>query len=219
MTMADAPQTDMLHLSLSEISALSCRAIRGAGRSWGEAEEGADAACWLARAGLDWAGALTSLLRRPLGDSPVSDAPTQGNLCPLRTGMMLADFACLPNGPGSRAMQLSNLCDPVFMLPFLATAASRTKQRMKMEWVGARTVITPDAAPWLEGAFAAAHPVAAVIVPVSSFERTLGAWPSAHRAHLTTLQYQELCTTALNATVPNSTSSQTGAGAQGNDND
>lgn len=209
----------MLHLSLSEISALSCRAIRGAGRSWGEAEEGADAACWLARSGLDWAGALTSLLSRPLGDSPVLEAVTQENLCPLRTGMMLADFAGLPNGPGKGVMQISNLCDPVFLLPFIARAASRTQQSLGVEWTGARAVMTPGTAPWMEGEIAAAGPVAAVIVPVSLFERTLKPWPPTLRANLTTLQYQELCTIALKSTVPNSTSSQAGAGAQGNDND
>lgn len=219
MTIADAPQADLLYLSLSEISALSCRAIRGAGRSWGEAEEGADAACWLARAGLDWAGALTSLLRRPVAASPVSNACNQDNVCPLRTGMMLADFAGLPDGPGKGAMQLSNLKDPVFLLPFIARAASRTGQTLKLEWTGARAVVPPGAAPWLEGDIAAAGPVSAIVAPVPSSDRPPDPWPAAHRASLTKRQYQELCTIALKSTVPNSSSSQAGAGAQGDDND
>lgn len=210
---ADDAQTDLLHLSLSEISALSWRALRGAGRTWGEAEEGAEATCWLARAGLDWVASLTDLLCNPLSDMRHSAA-----LCPLRTGMMLADFAGLPDGPG-RDAEFRIQCAPEYLLPFLARVVAQTGQGLAVEWDGARAALAPDAAPALKGGIHATGPVTAHILPLSPSLTPPTELPRTHRASLTTLQYQTLCTIALNFTVPTSSSSQAGAGAQGGDDD
>lgn len=52
-------------LSLNEAEALAAKAARGAGLSWGEAEDLGRAARWLAASGLDWATPLLGLLHSP----------------------------------------------------------------------------------------------------------------------------------------------------------
>lgn len=52
-------------LSLNEAEALAAKAARGAGLSWGEAEDLGRAARWLAASGLDWADPLLGLVNNP----------------------------------------------------------------------------------------------------------------------------------------------------------
>src|SRR6056297_1436431 len=130
-----------IELSISEIAALTGRALRGAGRNWGEAEEGAQAACWLARAGLDWASALLEVLEQP----------DIGADCPLRAGMMLADHAALPDGVPQAGARRYRLNCPGFLLPFAAQIADRTGHAILLEWGGARAVLAPGCAPDLRG--------------------------------------------------------------------
>ena len=211
---SDAAQSGLLQLSLSEISALSWRAFRGAGRAWGEAEEGAEATCWLARAGLDWAEALIVLL-----SSPVLDERHSSMLCPLRAGLMLSDFAGLPEGLGPGAAHFRIMCAPAFLLPFIAQVTVRTGQGLRMEWNSAHAVLAPGAAPFLKWNIDATGPALVAITPLSSAPQPQTAWPPAHHASLTPFQYETLSTIALKFTVPTSSSSQAGAGAQGGDND
>ncbi|EAQ25540.1 DUF3726 domain-containing protein [Roseovarius sp. 217] len=206
---ADAEQD--LYLSLSEIAALSWRAIRGAGRTWGEAEDGAEAAKWLARAGLDWAHALTGILSLP--------AASAG--CPLRAGMALSDFADLPNGAAQSAQLLSDIYHPLFLLPFTAQVAARSRQVMQLDWNGASARLAPDAAPVLTGNIHAAGPLHVSIAPafVSPTASASGAWPKYHFGAPGAGPYARLTTLMLHVTVPSSAASLAGAGAQGDDND
>ncbi|MCK0196244.1 DUF3726 domain-containing protein [Ancylobacter sp. 6x-1] len=55
----------MIELSLNEVELQAAKAARGAGLSWGAAEDVGRAARWLARYGLDWAPALLALLDDP----------------------------------------------------------------------------------------------------------------------------------------------------------
>lgn len=52
-------------LSLNEAETLATKAARGAGLSWGEAEDLGRGARWLGARGLDWAGPLLGLLNSP----------------------------------------------------------------------------------------------------------------------------------------------------------
>ncbi|KPP85955.1 MAG: Protein of unknown function (DUF3726) [Rhodobacteraceae bacterium HLUCCO07] len=201
--------TQVLHLSLSEIGALSLRAIRGAGRTWGEAEEGAAAACWLARAGLDWANALIGILSRP------ASAPG----CPLRAGMAIADSSGLSDGASHRGQRFSELCHPGFLLPFCAYAAARSGQTLRLNWKGATAVIAPGEAPTMTGDMDAVGPLAVRLEPHASTGTARSCWPRVHLGTVEPGQYAALNALMLRITVPTSADSLAGAGARGSDND
>ena len=73
--------TEDVTLALSELRALIIKAARGAGLSWGMAEEAGWAAEWLARRGLPAADGATLWL----------DARLRGGQDPVETGVALAD--------------------------------------------------------------------------------------------------------------------------------
>ena len=87
--------------SLNEIEATAKRAARGAGYSWGLAEEAAKATRWLCARGIDGTRALAELLPLGLAQTPSTHVPEQlqgtwagsGALCPLATGALLSDLA------------------------------------------------------------------------------------------------------------------------------
>lgn len=203
-------QTDSaFELSLSEIAALSARALRGAGRSWGEAEEGSEATCWMARAGLDWASALLEVLALPANDKH----------CPLRAGIALADSAGLPDGISPATAQRHKLHCPCFVLPFAARVANQTGQGIMLEWAGARAMLAPNCAPVLEGFASAAATAEVTITPVASDTALCPDWPQTHRGAVSAAQYARLMDFMMAFTVPSSASSLAGAGARGDDND
>ena len=196
----------MLELSLSEVSALTARAARGAGRNWGESEEAAEAACWLARAGLDWAGALLEVL----------DAPADGTDCVLRTGIMLADTAALSNAPRRQSGLIS--C-PCFLLPFAARISDQTGRRIRLDWTDTQVVLAPGAAPRIAGSVRIAGPAEVMITPDMQDTTACPAWPQAHRGIVTAGQYARLTRFMMAFAVPTSASSLAGAGAHEDDND
>jgi len=84
--------------SLNEIESLAKKATRGAGRSWGLAEEAGKATRWLCAAGLPGAEALAALLERTDGTAHADLSPALsgdrwqargGTLCPLIAGAAL----------------------------------------------------------------------------------------------------------------------------------
>jgi hypothetical protein len=201
------PRTEAgLHLSLSEISALSARATRGAGRNWGEAEEAAEAACWLARAGLDWAIALLQVL----------EAPNDEANCALRAGMLLADTAACPE---TIAVPKGLMSCPCFVLPFVARMVELTRQRTLLEWGDTRVVLAPGEAPRLDGPVRIAGRAEVKITPVTHDSTPCPNWPQTHRGAVTASQYARLMKLMMAFTVPSSASSLAGAGALGDDND
>ncbi|MGR3638808.1 DUF3726 domain-containing protein [Alterinioella nitratireducens] len=112
-----------MSLSLNEIEATARKAARGAGLSWGEAEEAGRATRWLCAHGLDGCGDLAVLLRGPRHAGP-DISPGQWSasrpLCALRTGIALSDFAhLLPGGP----IRLTPVAHPRLLLPFASAAA------------------------------------------------------------------------------------------------
>lgn len=202
----DDLQTDSaLVLSLSEISALTMRATRGSGRSWGEAEEAAEATCWLARAGLDWAGALLEALR-------VADA---GPDCALRTGIALADEATL-SGPPNARRTVNSAC---FLLPFAARISDQSGQRISLCAADMQVVLSPDACPLITGPVRVKGPVLVTLAPDHRDPSPCPDWPQTHRGTVLATQYARLMELMMAFTVPTSAHSQAGAGSQGNDND
>ena len=72
--------------SLGETAALALKAARGAGLSWGMAEEAAGAVFWLHQRGLPGISALCGYL-----DVCGHDRTGEYALCPLETGSALSD--------------------------------------------------------------------------------------------------------------------------------
>lgn len=118
--------------ALNEVEALAKRAVRGAGMSWGTAEEGAKATRWLCRNGIDGAGVLSALLDhnqgkaeqdlRPVETSGAWYAVDATHLCPLLAGAALSDCAAkLKETP----IAMQRLSFPALLLPFMGSAAAQ----------------------------------------------------------------------------------------------
>ncbi|MBO9403392.1 DUF3726 domain-containing protein [Shimia sp. R9_3] len=132
--------------SLNEIEAMSKRAARGAGLSWGLSEEAAKGTRWLSAFGFPGAGLLADLLemndRIPSIDvSPVSlsaeiwHAPTR-RMSPLIAGASLSDSAVRLLDRGTIVME--NVSIPLLAVPFMGGAALRLGVPVAAEWDGAR---------------------------------------------------------------------------------
>lgn len=146
MPSKNSPNTQdasQIFLSLPEINALCTRAARGAGLSWGMAEECGYGAQWLAQNGFDWASGILARLSGPRGDDVVP-APAawqcDGPICALYAGVTLAEFAMLREGPRERALSIGRVYDPICLLPFVA----RTTQS-----IGAGLDVHLDDALWV----------------------------------------------------------------------
>jgi hypothetical protein len=107
-------------VSLNEIENLSLKACRGAGMSWGLAEEAAQAARWLAGTRLAWDQSLARLLaqRNQISDPSLSGREIRGvvdgmPLCPIHAGAAIADL--LERGT---SLALHDILEPIWLLPF-----------------------------------------------------------------------------------------------------
>lgn len=105
--------------SLGETSALALKATRGAGLSWGLAEEAAGAVAWLHERGLPGTAALCSYL------STIADAPSwhgsRDAACPLLTGSALSDGTIAAPSDASETLDLGRVLSPLLLLPFVAS--------------------------------------------------------------------------------------------------
>lgn len=116
-------------LSLGEVEALARKAARGAGLSWGMAEEAGRAARWLCAQGLDGCGLLLAALRRADGGGP--------GTCPLLAGAALSDdAAALSAAP----VTLRAVVAPALLLPFAADAAAALGRPVSLAWGGVGAV-------------------------------------------------------------------------------
>ncbi|MFM8533705.1 MAG: DUF3726 domain-containing protein [Acidimicrobiia bacterium] len=116
-------------VSFNELDATVRKAFRGAGYHWGEAEEAGKAALWLARNKIASASIALGLLKSTGGDvarfRPSPDrrswSKEGSTLCPLLTGIMLADDA--PRMVDGEHIDFAALHAPGFLLPFLGQLA------------------------------------------------------------------------------------------------
>ncbi len=129
--------------SLNEIEGLSRKAARGAGLSWGLAEEAGKATRWLCAAGLPGAEALAGLLRQNDGAEyetlcPLDDTGTWaakgGALCPLISGAAICDHA--KDIAEGKPLELGETSFPLLLLPYVAAAAQENETTLKLEWPG-----------------------------------------------------------------------------------
>lgn len=132
-----------MHASLNEIESLCKKAARGAGMSWGLAEEAGKAAKWLSAHGLDGPQVIAGQLRRDDGVVYSELAPVIGAgawhgasaaLCPLITGAALSDHAYLLGSHGQ--ILLNDVASPQLLIPFVSAMARRLKAPVELSWPG-----------------------------------------------------------------------------------
>ncbi len=126
-------------VSLAEIDAMGRKAARGAGYSWGMAEEAGRAARWLAAYRLPGPEALVAVLNEvdatvpehaPLIDGDLWHCDA-GALCPIAAGAALSDRAeAIQQGADFR---LGPVIWPVLLVPFLCRAARDLDCAMTLE--------------------------------------------------------------------------------------
>ena len=125
----------MPDLSLSEINALCTKAARGAGYSWGMAQEAGFAAKWLCLRNVAGADHVACLLEQLKGEDPRTLAPAPedgalsvpgGRVCSLALGCLISDRPDLVLGQAS--LTCPGVVQPVLLLPFLAGLAEGSTQ-------------------------------------------------------------------------------------------
>lgn len=219
--------TAPIHLSLTEVETLAAKAARGAGLSWGMAEEAGFATRWLCAHGLAGASHLLGHLTRndgaewgdvaPAINGRVWASATGGALCPLATGAALCDAATLPVGPGAAPLRLQKLGFPVLLLPFLAGASVALLQPLALEWQSGRAVVSGDADLWIEAGIGWDDTTMDLTVSTTTAPQTATFRNPVQPIPATVLQ--ALNALALRTTVPASARSRAGAGAAATDND
>lgn len=127
--------------SLNEIEALSRKAARGAGMSWGLAEESGKAVRWLCDKGFPGPELLAELLRRNDGKSYSDLVPQQsdgiwraprGPLCPIITGSLICDRAA--DLKTETTMRLGEVAVPLLLVPFASEAARSESRTLVLDW-------------------------------------------------------------------------------------
>ena len=116
-------------LSLNEVEALAKKATRGAGYSWGLAEEASKAVRFLCHRGLDGCGALADVLQRFDGVGVEYCVPfcenglwqtNAGDMCPIYLGAALSDRA---DHVLVQPFRTSAVAQPFLLVPFAAQVA------------------------------------------------------------------------------------------------
>lgn len=220
---------EQIWLSLNETESLCLKAARGAGYSWGLAEEVGFAASKLASIGIDATAPILALLLDKQGTPTSSGAPRpvsghwqsmdQQPLCPIRLGAAMVDSALISDGPFNREMRLDPVAAPILLLPFLARAAQIRRQALEVDWPDGQLVIDQDdgfdrtaARSWLgETALAITVRTAST---TTGFTRAPVGLPVISTAIL-----EGLNALALRTTVPANETSRRGAGSSTTDND
>jgi Protein of unknown function (DUF3726) len=126
----------MSDLSLNEVESLALKVARGAGYSWGLAEDVARATRAMARRGLPWAEALAGLARdggtwRAAPHENWRRGSETAPLCPVRLAARLIDDpSLLDEGP----LQIENVGLPVWISAVFA--ASDLGDEFDVDWSG-----------------------------------------------------------------------------------
>lgn len=132
-----------MNLSLNEIEGLSKKAARGAGLSWGLAEEAGKAARWLSEHGLNGLALLGEQLRlddgiayqelAPLVDKGHWQAASRP-MCPLIAGATLSDHVQLLSELGE--LVLTSVSHPLLLAPFASRMAQCLGRPVHLSWAG-----------------------------------------------------------------------------------
>lgn len=145
-----------VELSQNETESLCLKAARGAGFSWGLAEEAGFAAGALAAQGIDGTASLLSLLTEKLAMAASGGTPRpmpghwqsadQRTLCPITLGAALCDAALLPDGPFGQDTRFDPVAYPILLLPFLVRAAQISSKPVVIDWQSGQVRIAANGA-------------------------------------------------------------------------
>ncbi len=200
--------------SLNEVTALARKAARGAGHSWGIAEESGRTVNWLAARGVDAPGMLARLLG---GQGGVAMAPrigphwaNDGWICPIMTGAALADRAMALDDP----VRFHRLAMPLLLAPAVATVALLRDVVLRLDW-GNGGFVTDGRDLWVNGASDSAE--TATMTEVS--RPTAPARLCTARVRVDPETAAILDDFAARTYAPATDASRAGAGARGSDND
>jgi hypothetical protein len=124
-------------VSLNEIESTVLKACRGAGLSWGLAEEAGQAARWLAARRIAWEASLVRLLTDRDGvsapvlvETEIRPSLAGTAVCSIQAGAAVSDLI------GWRGkMIVHDLLEPLWLLPFAARHAEGATL-IEMTWVG-----------------------------------------------------------------------------------
>lgn len=215
-------------LSRNEVAALCMKAARGAGMSWGLAEEAGFAAAWLVQHGIDGPSHLHAHLAQaqdrawadlcPTVAPGVWQAPAGRALCPIALGATLCDYAGLPEGiKAGSSLRIGTVDHPVLLIPFLAGIAASDNILFDIAWTGGAASLDGGHRALL----IAADALAGQKVPITLTARRgkplpaiLGKTPDIPARTIAALN-----ALAMRTTVPSSESSRAGAGSTTTDND
>ncbi|MCR9158350.1 MAG: DUF3726 domain-containing protein [Rhodobacteraceae bacterium] len=214
-------------LSNNEIEQLCLKAARGAGMSWGLAEEAGFAAAWLARRGMDGPMAVLTQLNHAQGRAwneicPVvaSDQlrPADGNiLCPIALGAALCDHGTLLGlGGDQKSLRIGPVSHPVLLLPFLSDLARTCGLNLRLRWSDGTVLLGADGS--LLGDVDVIGAETAFEAEISAHVGSVSQDQTAPKVRLVASNtLNGLNSYALKTTVPASEASRAGAGADDNE--
>lgn len=211
-------------LSRNEIETLCLKAARGAGMSWGLAEEAGFAAGWLAACGVDGAGALLDHLQHwASGGILVRDrhwtATADATLSPILLGATLDDHAALAAGPWSAPITIAAAHQPILLVPFLVRAAKVCAEPLALIWPSGSLVIPTGGDMDATGMTALSRVEVTTLTLSPASDGPQCEATGRTTAPLSAATLEKLNTLALRTTVPASDASRRGAGAATSDND
>ncbi len=223
------PAAGAVQLSRNETESLCLKAARGAGMSWGLAEEAGFAAGWLSARGIDGASAILAQLDRVDGLDrsamrPVLvDGAWRANgvapICPIWLGAALSDFTQIAeSGQGDPGISCAPVSRPLLILPFLSGIAKAARRSVRAEWQGGAVVLSADGD--VGGDVVKLASVAEAELTISCAEDATavpfdkGPAPVIAKATISALSAY-----AMRTTVPASDASRADAGAAESDND
>ena len=208
--------------SLGEVEAIALKAARGAGFTWGLAEEAAFAARFLAELGVAVLPVLAQHLDRVriqgdaghaaviTGRSWQSASPDP--LCPIGAGAALSDHFSLDEGPLAGPLTLHDLAAPCLILPFLAGSADRNDCAVRVQWPDCDLILVARHLIPLDGARALTSHRAA-LVKVSTVPRLQADAATIAGIGMDTAALAALEVHVKRTYVPDSDRSRRGAGA------
>lgn len=217
-------------LSCNEAASLCMKAARGAGMSWGMAEEAGFAAAWLVSHGIDGPSHLRAHLERADGRDWADLCPTvtpdgwhnaNGQpACPIILGATMCDYADLPEGPKTgTTIVLGPVSAPILLMPFLAELAQSNALAFKLAWDGGAICIDKEKT-WRETALVSVEvPQLALMLSVQAARPHEPIAASTPNAQTTAATIAALNTFAMRTTVPATEASRAGAGSTLSDND
>lgn len=217
-------------LSRNEVASLCMKAARGAGMSWGMAEEAGYAAAWLVTHGIDGPEHLSAHLEQAQGREWAALCPNVrlGNwrsaagraLCPIVLGATLCDHAALSEGPvADCSITLGMVDHPILLLPFLAEIVRANGLLITVECAAGRVCIG-ESASWLKSAVhLLSGPEADLTLTAMKGKPQTPPALTTRDAQTSAETISALTTFAMRTTVPASELSRAGAGSTLDDND